>query len=106
MRLLGISDLLHEVFVEHEGVVGSLEDAVRWVPRARLGEAEHLEYFASDGLDIHVCQYILHLILRDVMIGPVPHYLSDLLVYDVSDGSKNLLQHGEIGLLSETLGEL
>ena len=24
MRLLGISDLLHEVFVDHEGVVGSL----------------------------------------------------------------------------------
>ena len=106
MRLLGISDLLHEVFVEHEGVVGPLEDAVRGVPRARLGEAEHFEYFASDGLDIHVCEYILHLILRDVMIGPVPHYLSDLLVNDVSDCSKNLLQHGQIGVVSETLGEL
>lgn len=64
---------------------------MRWVPWARLGQAEHLEYFPSDGLDINVCEYILHLILRDVMIGPVPHYLSDLLVYDVSDGSKYLL---------------
>ena len=79
---------------------------MRWVPWARFRQAEHLEYFTSDGLDIHVCQYILHLILSDVMIGPVPHYLSDLLVYNVSDGSENLLQHGQIGLLSETLGEL
>ena len=94
MGLLGLSDLLHEVFVDHKGIVGSLQDAMRWVPWARLRQAEHLEYFPSDGLDIHVREYILHLILSDVMISPVPHYLSDIFVYDVSNGSKYLLQHG------------
>ena len=106
MRLLTLADLIHEVLIDHEGIMCLLENPMAGMSWTRFGHPIEIEDFSSQGLHVHGVKDVFHLVFSQVVVFPAPYDSADLLVEYVSHCSENLVQHLEIDFLGQSRWEL